>query len=107
MASGNDSDSPLSIFVGVGIATYQNQDVYPTLDRAVPDVKDVGDILTQMGYKPHVFLDLNDSDLTKQLGEALPPEKMPHGSLIILWSGHGAPAAQGGLKLIASNTGRI
>ena len=107
MTSGNESDSPLSIFVGVGIATYQNQDAYPALERAVPDVKDVSDILSRMGYQTHVFLDLSDSDLTKQLGEALPPEKMPHGSLIILWSGHGAPAAQGGLKLIASNTGRI
>ena len=67
----------------------------------------VGDILTREGYKAHVFLDrdLKDSDLMKELGEVLAPDKFPHSSLVILWSGHGEPANQGGLKLIARNTG--
>ncbi len=105
MTKTTDSVRPLSIYVGVGVGAYEHHDKYPLLEKAVPEVEDVSRILAEYGYNVHVFKDPDRSVVADKLDDLLQQDVLRSGgSLVILWSGHGEPAAKGGLNLIARNT---
>ena len=57
--SGKEAEVTPSLFVGVGVGSYKYPDRYPSLDQAVAEVKDIGQILGGHDYVAHIFEDLD------------------------------------------------
>lgn len=102
--SGKETEATPSLFVGVGVGSYKYPDRYPQLDQAVAEVKDIGQILGGHDYVAHIFEDLDAPSLIGKLSDVLEENDLAGGgSLVVLWSGHGEPAEQGGLYLVDTN----
>ncbi len=103
-ASGKEAEVTPALFVGVGVGSYKYPDRYPSLDQAVAEVKDIGQILGGHDYVAHIFEDLDALSLIAKLSDVLEENNLAKGgSLVVLWSGHGEPAEQGGLYLVDKN----
>ena len=100
----HESENRVSIYVGVGIDTYDQMDAFPALQNAVAEVRDVSGILSGHGYAVHTYEDA-DRSVSETLDDLLKPDIVRSGgSLVILWSGHGEQTRHGGLNLVTRNT---
>jgi hypothetical protein len=65
----------------------------------------VGEVLSAYAYQVEMLHDLGESEARAALRRLLAQDCLPTGgALIVLWSGHGAPAAEGVLHLIGRDT---
>src|ERR1700730_6016193 len=89
-------------FVGIGVGQYDTGQ--PPLDRAVPDVEAVADLLKD-SFECTVLCDPVEQaakDCLKGWRGSLPDGG---GSLVLLWSGHAVPSPVDGLRLLARDSG--
>src|SRR5207249_2249364 len=92
------------LFVGVGIDRYTH---FEELRQAVVEVDAVAELLGgPRGFQPLVLRNVTDGEAADQLRDALPMNCLPHGSLVVLWAGHGEQAEEGQLRLITSDVQR-
>jgi hypothetical protein len=91
---------PLTV-VGVAIGRYDRADRYDRLPKAVRLVRQLAEAL--LGAST-VIADKRIEDLPASLSQALPNGDLDGGNLIVVWSGHGATAYDGELRLVARNT---
>ena len=90
--------------MGVGIDHY---DHFDELGQAVDEVEGVAELLGgQRGFRSLVLRDVTDGEAADQLKDALPIGCLPHGSLVLLWAGHGELAEEGALRLITADVQR-
>jgi len=86
-----------AIYVGVGVGEY---DAYQRLPRAVPDAKDVGEVLQGYGYRIAVVKNPGGKDIWPTLDGLLPMDGMLGGGrLVVMWGGHGEQTPEGELRL--------
>jgi hypothetical protein len=85
--------------IAIGINDYQNQDSVPPLRYAVADARDIAGTLQKVIATPdkqvHELLDkqATRANVVKELFDQLPTEVRPADTVIIFFSGHGAPDA--------------
>ena len=93
---------PAASFVGVAIGAY---DHFAALPRAVPDAEAVRKRLEELGFQTLEVFGGTEAETIARLKAALPRNESPSsGVLLILWSGHGVPAPESRLHLIASDS---
>lgn len=87
---------PRSLFVGVANGTYVE---LKHLDRAVPDTRNVADVLkNRSGFETEVLPDAG-TGLSGKLQKIITPQSMVGGCLILSWVGHGE-ASSHALQLV-------
>ena len=93
-------------YVGVGVGTYDDAHFGP-LPRAVADVEDIAEVLSQRGYGVRVLCDPDEAGLLTGLKAHLGRDVLPAGGpLVVVWAGHGLMVAEQTLHLIARDTMR-
>jgi len=91
-----------SVYVGVGVGTYNDHEHFGSLPQAVDEVRDVSEILKAHGYEVKVIADPDTEPARTELKCKLPQGMLSRGgSLVIFWSGHGEPTPEGKLYLVA------
>ena len=91
-------------FVGVAVSTYDH-DTFTPLPQTVSGVQRVSEILSAYAYQVNVLSEPGESEARAELRRLLAMNCLPTGgSLIVLWSGHGEPAAEGVLHLIGRDS---
>ena len=91
-------------FVGVAVSTYDH-DTFTPLPQTLPGVQRVSETLSAHAYQVDVLSEPRESEARAELRGLLAMDCLPTGgSLIVLWSGHGEPAAEGVLHLIGRDT---
>jgi hypothetical protein len=103
---GQDSSERLpALYVGIGVGMYDHKEAFDPLPQAIPDVREVGEILKRHRYEVYVIEDPTSTDAPAQLKARLPEDVLKNGgSLIVLWAGHGEPTPEGILKLITKDS---
>ncbi len=100
------TDWPTAIYVGIGVSRYEHDDYkHKPLPKAVREVTEVGAVLEGYRYQVYVIEDPDEAGAKAELKSKLPKDVLGSGgSLVVLWSGHGEPAPEGTLRLMARNS---
>ena len=88
----------LGRFVGVAVGAYRDHD---PLSRAVPDTKNIGDLLQDRGLQVSLIEDLPRGELLDRVETEFADGSEAGGNLIVLWTGHGEFGPTGALRLLA------
>jgi hypothetical protein len=97
-------DKISSLYVGVGVGTYDHEEEFGPLRKAVTEAREIGKIFEAYGYEVHV-IENPDSIYGKAAIKAkFLMRRFEHdGCLVVLWSGHGAPAPERKLGLVTKD----
>jgi hypothetical protein len=91
-------------FIGVAVSVYDHK-TFNSLPLTVAGVNEIGEILSSYAYQTEIVPDPQTFEALEKLKDFLAPDSFSSGgALIVLWSGHGEPAAQGSLHLINRDT---
>ena len=85
------------------MSTYDH-DTFTPLPQTVLGVQRVSEILSAHAYQVDVLSEPGESEARAELRRLLAMNCLTGGSLIVLWSGHGEPAAEGVLHLIGRDS---
>jgi tetratricopeptide (TPR) repeat protein len=92
-----------SVLVGVGMGKYEHLKQLP---RAVSDVEEIAERFRATGFVPKLALDEPRDAVVQAMYEALPQDGLgsPGTTLIVIWTGHGAPNGDtGSFRLLATD----
>jgi hypothetical protein len=95
-------------FVAVGTGHYLDSAAWPPLPSALSDIEQLTPYFVAGGLDASSLLDCTETEVLQKLRSLLPPVSgPPSGTLVVLWAGHGQPAREGGLRLIAKDSPKL
>ena len=97
------ADTPQALYIGIGVAEYDDAATFHPLPGAVGEIEQVGAMLPGDRYQTRTLPNPTWAQVQEALDQWLPPDGLaPGGSLLLLWAGHGESRPEG-LHLIARN----